>query len=71
MGSDGIGDLLPLSEVEVADDEFEVVLSGSPDLAVRVREAAIPLGTPATCRAANDAFGREYEMVSVELLGAG
>ena len=53
-GSDAISGLLPLSEVEVADDEYEVVLSASPDLVVRVRETAVPLGTPATCRAVNE-----------------
>ena len=65
LGTDRIGALAPLSEVDWADDEFEVVLSSNPDLVVRVRELTVPLGTPATCRATNDAFGRDYEMVSV------
>ncbi len=71
MGSDRIEALSPLSEVELADDEFEIVLSASPNLAVRVREVTVPLGTPATCRATRNAFGRDYEMVSVQPLDSG
>lgn len=64
--SNQIDTLTPVSEHAFADDDFEVVLAADPALSVRLRERSIPLGTPATCRATTNGFGREYDLVSIE-----
>jgi hypothetical protein len=67
VGTDAIGDLLPLRARMLDDDVAQVVLraEGGADVVVTLRERTVHLGTPATCRSTIEALAHEYDLVSL------
>jgi hypothetical protein len=71
----GLDDLRPVSSRLVGPDTHVVTLAGTPPLDppvdVVLRERAVPLGSPATCRSVLPAVGYEFDLVEIRAARAG
>jgi hypothetical protein len=67
----GLDELQPLAAHPIGPDTTQVLLAGTPTLAVVLRERVVPLGTPATCRSTRPAHASEFDLVSIGPASAG